>query len=253
MTAFGPRDPRLMRPHPLADLIPAMTEDEFAALVQDVRLHGVREPLVTFEGAILDGRNRAKACDLLGKDFPTREFTGTAEEARALVFSLNLHRRHLTADQKRALIEAELKRDPAQSDRQIATKAKVSPTTVGKARAQAEATGDVSTMDTRKDTKGRSQPAKKATTKKVATKATPAIAPKRVDAAPRPVAVDPRPVDVFAQFKRFTAAHLATLPVGERTDMARRWVCHLQTAYLPERLSPPVDAAKEEVPNAVQH
>jgi hypothetical protein len=77
------------------------------------------------------------------------------------VLALNVHRRHLTAEQKRDLIAELLKADPSKSDRQIAEQTKSSPTTVGKVRAEKEATGDVSKVDTRTDTKGRKQPAKK--------------------------------------------------------------------------------------------
>src|SRR5262249_12056598 len=70
--------------------------------------------------------------------------------------------RHLTGEQKRELIAQQLKATPEKSDRQIAEIVKASPTFVGKVRAEKEATGDVSTVDTRTDTKGRKQPAKKA-------------------------------------------------------------------------------------------
>jgi hypothetical protein len=47
------------------------------------------------------------------------------------------------------------------SDRQIAVAAKRSPTTVGKIRVKMEKSGDVSRVDTRRDTAGRRQPATK--------------------------------------------------------------------------------------------
>ena len=53
----------------------------------------------------------------------------------------------------------EFKADPSKSDRQIAETVKASPTTVGTVRAKMEANGDVSNLDTRRDTKGREQPA----------------------------------------------------------------------------------------------
>jgi ParB-like chromosome segregation protein Spo0J len=155
-------NPRLLTSHPLAELMPAMAEDEFLALVADIKQHGVREPVVIFENMILDGRHRLKACDLLGVDPQTpREFTGTEEEARAFVISANLHRRNLKGEQKRELIATLVRATPEKSDRQIAQTVGASPTTVGDVRAQAEAAGDVSKLDTRKDSKGREQPAKK--------------------------------------------------------------------------------------------
>ena len=77
------------------------------------------------------------------------------------VLSANIHRRHLTAEQKRELIAKVIGADPRRSDRQIAKQTKTSPTTVGKIRKESEAAGDVSKLDTRTDTKGRKQPSAK--------------------------------------------------------------------------------------------
>src|SRR5262249_24301540 len=68
-------------------------------------------------------------------------------------------RRHLTAEQKRELIAKLIKATPEKSDRQIAETVKASPTTVGTVRAEMEAKGDLSKLDTRRDSKGRKQPA----------------------------------------------------------------------------------------------
>ena len=77
------------------------------------------------------------------------------------VISANIRRRHLSADQKRDLIAKLIKATPEKSDRQIAETVKASPTTVGTVRAEMEAKGDVSKLDTRTDSKGRQQPARK--------------------------------------------------------------------------------------------
>jgi DNA-binding Lrp family transcriptional regulator len=83
----------------------------------------------------------------------------------AFITSANIHRRHLaTAEQKLELIAKLRKANPEKSNRQIADMVKASPTTVGKVTAKLEAAGAVSTVDTRTDTKGRKQPAKKKTT-----------------------------------------------------------------------------------------
>jgi hypothetical protein len=97
------------------------------------------------------------------------------------VASLNLHRRHLTAEQKRERIEALLRARPERSDRSIAKEIEASPTYVGKIRAEAEEAGTVSTVDTRTGADGVVQPAHKPATPK--------------PAAPQPAAkvVEPRP------------------------------------------------------------
>jgi hypothetical protein len=77
------------------------------------------------------------------------------------ILSLNRHRRNLTNKQLREVIEKTLKLRPEMSDRQIAAAAKASPTTVGRIRSTLEKSGDVSKVDTRRDTAGRQQPATK--------------------------------------------------------------------------------------------
>lgn len=62
--------------HPLTNLFPLIEGQEFEALVADVREHGVREPVVLFEGKILDGRNRYRAAQAAGVEFDIREFDG---------------------------------------------------------------------------------------------------------------------------------------------------------------------------------
>ena len=89
--------------HDYANLFPMLDAAGQDALRADVQQHGVREPVIQFEGRILDGRNRYMAARDLGLDFPVAEFDGTAAEALAFVLSTNLHRRHLTESQRAAV------------------------------------------------------------------------------------------------------------------------------------------------------
>ena len=47
--------------HPLSNLFPLIEGAAFEELIADIKQHGVREAVVLYEGAILDGRNRHRA------------------------------------------------------------------------------------------------------------------------------------------------------------------------------------------------
>ena len=85
--------------HPIAGIFPLIEGQEFKQLVEDIRTHGVREPVWLYEEKILDGRNRYKAAQEVGAEIQTREFSGTALEAIEFVWSLNRARRHLNSSQ----------------------------------------------------------------------------------------------------------------------------------------------------------
>lgn len=90
-------------PHPICLLIPAAAEDELQELTDDIRAHGLLDPIVLFEGMILDGRSRAAACERAGVAPRYAHFSGGREDALILVISHNLKRRHLT---KQAIADA---------------------------------------------------------------------------------------------------------------------------------------------------
>ena len=162
--------------HPLAAIDPLMTGGAYASLIADIRAHGLREPVVLYKGKILDGRNRARACAEAGVPLASREMDFVDDAAAAaFVDSINWYRRHLTPEQKRDRIAARLKANPNLSDRQVAKQTDTSHTRVSKVRHELEQAGDVATVATSTDTKGRKQPrAKRSTAKPAATTASPA-------------------------------------------------------------------------------
>jgi len=97
----------MLEPHELASVFPAMNETEFAAFKEDIREHGQHEPIILYEGKILDGIHRYRACQELGREPRIVRFEGNPRAAAQLVLGRNFHRRHLTASQ-RAIVAAEM-------------------------------------------------------------------------------------------------------------------------------------------------
>jgi len=129
------------RPHPISEIFPAMDGAEFDALVEDIKAHGLQQKLVMYQGKILDGRNRWRACEALGIKPKWVDYEG--DDPLGHVLSLNLHRRHLDASQ-RAMVGARIatlkngQRPSAIAEGatqgQAAKQLNVSPDSVGRAR-----------------------------------------------------------------------------------------------------------------------
>lgn len=101
-----------MKAHPAADLFPMLTGTDLAELAEDIKHHGLIEPIWLYDDAdhgrvILDGRNRLAACQLAGVEPRTRVYTG-ADPIR-FSLSLNEKRRHLNQGQ-RAMLALEVEK-----------------------------------------------------------------------------------------------------------------------------------------------
>lgn len=90
-----------MELHNLALLFPAMSDEEFAELKSDIKRNGLLEPIITYQGKIIDGRHRYQACTELGIEPEFEEYTG--DSPSSYVVSKNMMRRQLTSSQKAAI------------------------------------------------------------------------------------------------------------------------------------------------------
>lgn len=90
--------------HPLAMAIPAMTDEEYRELREDIAKHGLVEPITLHEHMVLDGRHRLRACEETGTEPRFEEFSGGSPAE--YVMSKNLRRRHLTPSQRAAIAVA---------------------------------------------------------------------------------------------------------------------------------------------------
>jgi hypothetical protein len=157
--------------HAAADLFPLLSKGELEELSRDIKEHGLRQRCHTIDEngrtVLLDGRNRLDALEHIGKEI-TLDNSGIFEQLPAdvdpysFVISANIHRRHLTGDQKRELIDKLLKATPEKSNRQIAETVKADDKTVGSVRRELEGRAEIPHTETRTDSRGRQQPASKA-------------------------------------------------------------------------------------------
>lgn len=91
--------------HPVADMMPSMPDSDFESLMDSIRRDGQLIPIITLDGAILDGRHRYWACRELGITPVTIEWAGTRDPAKLAeaMITANLQRRDVTPAQRAAL------------------------------------------------------------------------------------------------------------------------------------------------------
>lgn len=94
-----------MKFHPYSEIFPLIEGVALDELAEDIRVNGLRDQIWTYEGKILDGRNRFIACERAGITPQFRKYIGS--DPLAFVISLNVQRRHLT-DAQRAMAAARI-------------------------------------------------------------------------------------------------------------------------------------------------
>ena len=90
-----------MKWHEFATVFPMLGDDDLQQLADDIERNGQRFPVIVDEnGLVLDGRNRATACRMLGIEPRVEVFSGSDAEKLEYVVSLNLSRRHMDNSQR---------------------------------------------------------------------------------------------------------------------------------------------------------
>jgi len=109
--------------HRLANYFPAIEGQEFDDLVESIKKNGQLNPIILFEGKILDGKNRFRACQKLGVEPITQEYSGN--DPLDFVIAENINRRHMSKDQLAILALKMLPEFEKQVKERKSTKAKV--------------------------------------------------------------------------------------------------------------------------------
>lgn len=91
--------------HPLAEIFPQFSDEEEKDLAASIAKHGQQHPIILYQGKILDGRHRYRACKAAGIKPRFEQYKGS--DPLGFVVSANIDRRHLTIGQ-RAVIAARI-------------------------------------------------------------------------------------------------------------------------------------------------
>jgi len=90
--------------HPVAEVFPIVTGDDYTAMVSDVKEHGFQVPVIADKSSqLLDGRTRLCISYDLGIKCEVQTVDRNGSDVAAYIIALNLHRRHLTASQIAAI------------------------------------------------------------------------------------------------------------------------------------------------------
>ena len=135
----------IKRPKPYLPIVqlPPLSEEQYEGLRASIAVSGVKVPILVDEKKrIIDGLHRKQIADELEYDCPEIvEENLTEDEKWTLARALNLARRQLTTEQKRAVIADQLTETPGRSNRWIAKQLGVTHPTVASVRKELESGG----------------------------------------------------------------------------------------------------------------
>jgi N6-adenosine-specific RNA methylase IME4 len=92
----------------LKSLIPPLTAEEFKQLETNVLAEGIREPIITWNGTIVDGHNRYELAQMYDLPYKTREMQFTTMENCKEWMILNQFGRRNLSNYQRSLLALEL-------------------------------------------------------------------------------------------------------------------------------------------------
>jgi hypothetical protein len=97
------RAPLKYKLHPLCSVYPDYSPEALAELAADIKASGLRDKITFTNDGLLDGKHRARACELAGVEITLDMTEVYSGDPLAFVVSKNHHRRHLTVEQQRAI------------------------------------------------------------------------------------------------------------------------------------------------------
>jgi ParB-like chromosome segregation protein Spo0J len=143
--------------------LPPLSPDEYHTLEESILTHGVLVPIIVDEhDVVIDGHHRQKIAKHHNLPCPREVKAGfTDAEKRTMALSLNIDRRHLTREQRRALVAESVKADPQLSDREHGRRTGVSDKTAGAVRHELETNAEIPHSTDRTTADGRPAPGPK--------------------------------------------------------------------------------------------
>lgn len=93
-----------MQLHELCRIFPPLDDESYKALRDDIKAHGLRNPIVVYNDQVLDGQNRLRACQELEIEPKFIEFINAEQDLVDFVLAQNLHRRHLKPGQAATIV-----------------------------------------------------------------------------------------------------------------------------------------------------
>src|SRR6266536_1907934 len=125
--------------HPLGKMFRPLTDIEYTGLREHISEWGQKVKIILLDGKILDGWHRYLSCRELDIEPEFTTFQGTEQDAVDTVIGMNLHRRHSSDSDKRAIVSELLKIYPHLSNRAIGRMAQTGHPLVGELREELEA------------------------------------------------------------------------------------------------------------------